>query len=93
MNKYIYIIGTVCILFVVATLFIKLLPFLLVAGILIYIITKLKERININSKENNINRNQYNSTNNNEYNIYNTSDDYTNGKIIDVEDYEEVDNK
>ena len=92
MNKYIYIIGTVCILFVVATLFIKLLPFLLAAGILIYLITKLKERINRN-KKNNITRNQYNTTNNNEYNINNASDDYTNGKIIDVEDYEEVDNK
>lgn len=92
MNRYIYIIGTVCVLFVVATLFIKLLPFLIVAGIIIYAVVKLKGKIEGEKRDEDVNRNIYNSTNSNAQDVYTSSDDYTNGEIIDV-DYEDVDNK
>lgn len=93
MNKYIYIIGTICVLFVVATLFIKLLPFLIIAGIIIYAVTKLKGKIVESKKEENIKSNFYDSsTNSNVEDLYNSADDYTNGEIIDV-DYEDVDKK
>ncbi|MFR8041503.1 MAG: hypothetical protein ACLU7E_05335 [Clostridium butyricum] len=95
MNRYIYIIGTVCVLFVVATLFIKLLPFLIVAGIIIYAVVKLKGKIEGEKRDEDVNGNIYksnSSTNSNAQDVYTSSDDYTNGEIIDV-DYEDVDNK
>lgn len=91
MNKYIYIIGTVCVLFVIATLFVKLLPFLIIAGIIIYAVTKLKGKIDTSKKKENIKSNSYDSSiNNNVEDLYNSADNYTNGEIIDV-DYEDVD--
>lgn len=94
MNRYIYIIGTICVLFLVVTLFVKLLPFLIIAGVIIYAIVKLKGKFKNGKRDNDIvNKNTYNSSTNSDVNnIYTSSDDYTNGEIIDV-DYEDVDNK
>lgn len=94
MNKYVYIIGTICVLFVIGALFIKLLPFLVIAGVVIYVITALKGKIAA-KKEDDMEKGygSYNSENNNVEDIYNSSDDYTNGEIIDVDDYEDVDKK
>ena len=94
MNKYIYIIGTVFVLSVVATLFIKLLPFLIVAGIVIYGITALKGK-SIAKKQGEMKK-EYKSNNhrnNNVSDVYNSSDNYTDGEIIDVYDYEDVEKK
>lgn len=95
MNKYIYIIGTICVLFVVGTLFIKLLPFLIVAGVILYLTTTLKGKIKSVNKNEKVNNTygSYNNTEDNVQNMYNSSDDYTNGEIIDVDDYEDVDKK
>ena len=93
-NKYIYIIGTVFVLFVVGTLFINLLPFLIVAGLVIYAITAFKGR-RISKKDNEM-RKEYRSSNdrnNNVSDVYNSSDNYTDGEIIDVYDYEDVEKK
>ena len=91
MNRYVYIIGIICVLFVIGALFIKLLPFLVFAGIAIYAITALKGKVAA-KKEDDMKKGygSYNSGNNNVEDIYNSSDDYTNGEIIDV-DYEDVD--
>lgn len=91
MNRYMYIIGTVCVLFVITTLFIKLLPFLIVAGIITYVVVKLKGKIQSKKTNEYINKNNFNSSKNTgSQEIYNSPDDYTNGEIIDV-DYEDVD--
>lgn len=95
MNKYIYIIGTVCVLFVIGLLFIKLLPFLIIAGIVVYVVAMLKGKIeNYKRKEEIKNRQEsYNNADNIVQDMYNSPEDYTNGEIIDVEDYEDVDKK
>lgn len=92
MNKYIYLLGTVIILFVVATLFIKLLPILIAAGVIIYAVSALKKKIKASKKDANINNR--NSNNNDTYveDLYN-SENYTNGEVIDVDYYEDVDKK
>lgn len=93
MNKYIYMIGTICVLFVIGTLFIKLLPFLVCAGVILYLIVSLKGKIKSNDKSEKMNKTygSYNTTNDYVQDMYNSSDDYTNGEIIDVDDYEDVD--
>ncbi|WP_294392338.1 hypothetical protein [uncultured Clostridium sp.] len=95
MNKYIYIIGTICVLFVVATLFIKMLPFLIVTGVILYLAVGLKGKIKSLKKNEKINNTYggYNNSNDDVQDMYNSSDDYTNGEIIDVDDYEDVDKK
>ena len=94
MNKYIYMIVTILILFLVGTLFIRLLPFLIIAGVIIYAITTIKGRIN-RREEDKIKNNygNYNTNNDDVEDLYNTSEDYTNGEIIDVVEYEDVDKK
>lgn len=92
MNKYIYLLGTVIILFVAATLFIKLLPILIAAGVIIYAVSAVKKKIKASKKDANINNR--NSSNNDTYveDLHN-SQNYTNGEVIDVDYYEDVEKK
>ncbi|MGN0144782.1 MAG: hypothetical protein ACI398_07345 [Clostridium sp.] len=92
MNKYIYILGTVAILFVVGALFIKLLPILIAAGLIIYAVSALKGKIKSSTKEADINNRDNNNKDTYVEDLYN-SENYTNGEVIDVDYYEEVDKK
>lgn len=90
LKRFIYTLGTIFIVVLIATLFIKILPWLLLIGIIAYIIIKVKGMIMIKKSKNS---NHETSVNDNpvNQNIYSDSTDY-NGEIIDV-DYEEVDKK
>ncbi len=89
-KKYIYIIGTICIVFIVGRIFLRIFPWLLLAGIIAYIVIKIMGFIKGKKKQNNPNdiNNKYDNVE--EYEA--STDDYTNGEIIDVE-YEDIDNK
>jgi len=87
LKRYIYIIGTVCIVFFAIAIVFKVLPWLLVGGGIAYIVLKIVRFIKGKSEEKDITNS---NTSKDDYNI--TSDEYTNGDVIDVE-YEDVDNK
>ncbi|MBA9013320.1 putative membrane protein YdbT with pleckstrin-like domain [Clostridium beijerinckii] len=40
-KRYMYIIGTICIIFLVGSLILHILPWLLIAGVIIYIVMKI----------------------------------------------------
>lgn len=92
MKKYIYIIGTICILFFAGVIFIKIIPLLIFAGVIGYVIIKIKKFINANKETDTISKSEFKNQydNDNEDSFENRSESYTNGNIIDV-DYEEVD--
>ncbi len=89
-KRYIYILGGLCIAFVVISIFLHVLPYLLVAGVVGYAITKVVQFIKSKSKKKLSNNFEDSKVEKYDYNT--SSNDYTNGEIIDVE-YEEVDNK
>lgn len=91
-KKYIYIIGTICIIFLVGAIFLKILPWLLVIGIITYIIVKIVGVIKVKKQQNNLNNFDFNNINDNEDSYKESTDDYTTGEVIDVE-YEDIDNK
>jgi hypothetical protein len=88
-KRYIYIIGTICVIFLVGSIILHVLPWLLLAGLVGYIITKIVGFI-----KGNIHKKGSNKIDNNDkiYSYNPQADDYTNGEVIDVE-YEDVDNK
>lgn len=90
MKKYIYIIGTICILFFGGVIFIKLLPWLILAGVIGYGIMKINSFIKGNKESDTISNSEFKNQHNDENSFENGSESYTNGDIIDV-DYEEVD--
>ena len=90
LKRYIYIIGTVCVVFFVVSIFMHVLPWLLLGGFIAYIITKIVRFIKGKSKEKDSSK--FDTNKDNEYNYSIPSDEYTNGEVIDVE-YEDVDNK
>lgn len=92
-KRYIYIIGTICIVFLVGSIFIRILPWLILIGVIGYIIMKIigfikvkKEQKNSNDIKNNYRNQDINKESTDDYT------DYTNGEIIDVE-YEDIDDK
>lgn len=91
-KKIIYIVIGVSIFIMVAKLFIRLLPWLIAIGGIVYVVSKIKgaaEKKKLN--DDSMNGSKYKD--NNDSNIYNSdSDDYNNGEVIDV-DYEDVDKK
>lgn len=89
LKRFVYMLGTIFIVVLIATLFIKILPWLLLIGVAAYIIIKIKGFIKIKKSENNIQESASNDSSN--QSIYEDFNDYT-GEIIDV-DYEEVDKK
>ncbi|MFT8349434.1 hypothetical protein [Clostridium saccharoperbutylacetonicum] len=90
LKKYIYIIGTVLLLFFVFKIFVKIFPWLLLAGGIIYIITKVVQFIK--GKNEARNSDKISNAKDEKYDYDIQSDDYTNGEVIDVE-YEDVDSK
>ena len=89
-KKYIYIIGTICIVFLVGSIFIRILPWLILIGVISYIIMKITGFIKVKKEQKNSNdiKNNYKNQDINKE----STDDYTNGEIIDVE-YEDIDDK
>ena len=79
-----YTAGVVFILIIVAKLFIRMLPWLILAGGGVYLYTKVKGKLKENKSKN--------ITNNSNMNTYSDAQGYDSGDIIDV-DFEEVDNK
>ncbi len=90
-KRVIYSIVTVSIIFLVATLFIKILPWLLLVGLIAYILIKVISFIK--GKKSQKDKEESNSDNRfyDQEDSYNQAEDFT-GEIIDV-DYEEVDKK
>lgn len=86
-NRIIYFIVTILIVFFIGTLFIKMLPFLLFLGGAAYIVIKVSGFIK--SRKQQKNEEQSNFTNYEERSYNDPADDYTNGEIIDVE-YEDI---
>ncbi|WP_297416743.1 hypothetical protein [Clostridium sp.] len=88
-KKYIYIIGGICIVFIVGSVILRLLPWLLLIGLISYVGVKIAGFI----KDKKAKKGSDNYNNSNDYQSYEIeTDDYTNGEIIDVE-YEDIDNK
>ncbi len=74
----------------VGSLILHILPWLLIAGVIIYIVMKIVGFFREKKRKKNLN-NYYNNDRDKE--VYSTPvDDYTTGEIIDVE-YEDVDKK
>lgn len=90
LKRYIYILCGIFIVFFAVSAFFKVLPYLLVAGVIGYVITKVVQFIKSKSKNNHSNKFEDSKVDEYDYNI--SSEDYTNGEVIDVE-YEDVDNK
>ena len=90
LKRYIYIIGTVCLVFFAVLIFFKILPWILLIGIVVYIITKIVRFIK--GKREKKDSNKFTASTNNKDTNNISNDDYTNGEVIDVE-YEDVDNK
>lgn len=90
-KRVIYSIVTVSIIFLVATLFIKILPWLLLVGLIAYFLIKVISFIK--GKKSQKDKEESNSDNRfyDQEDSYNQAEDFT-GEIIDV-DYEEVDKK
>ena len=65
-KKYIYIIGTICVVFFVESIFLHILPWLLLAGFIAYIITKIVKFIKGKSEEKDSNK--FDNNKDNEYN-------------------------
>lgn len=89
-KRYIYIIGTVFVVFFVVSIFFRILPWLLLAGGIVYIITKIVRFIRGKNEEKKSSK--FDASKDNEHNYSIPSDEYVNGEVIDVE-YEDVDNK
>lgn len=89
-KKYIYIFGTICILVLAGVIFVKILPFLILTGIIGYGIMKISNFIKSKKENDTISNSEFKNQYNNEDTFENGSESYTNGDIIDV-DYEEVD--
>lgn len=90
-KRFIYTIVTIFIVVLIANLFIKILPWLLILGVITYIGIKIRSFI----KDNKLKHKSQDSSINNEYSKqsdYKDSDDEYTGEVIDV-DYEEVDKK
>jgi len=90
LKRYIYIIGTVCLVFFAVVIFFKILPWILLIGLVVYIITKIVRFIKGKREKNDSSKFTTSNDNKDTYDI--SSDDYTNGEVIDVE-YEDVDKK
>jgi len=90
LKRYIYIIGTVCLVFFAVLIFFKILPWILLIGLVVYIITKIVRYIKGKSEKKDSSQFTSSNDSNDAYNMQ--SDEYTNGEVIDVE-YEDVDKK
>lgn len=92
-KKYIYIIGTICIVFFVVKIFVSNLHWILLAGLVAYIVMKIVGFTKGKKEQENSNNFEFNNWSDNVDSYKTSTDDYTSGEIIDVE-YEDIeDNK
>lgn len=89
-KRYIYIIAGIVVMFFAVSVFLHILPWLLLAGVIGYVITKVVGFIKAKTEEKHSNK--FDNGKDDAYNYNVQSDDYTNGEVIDV-DYEDVDDK
>lgn len=90
-KRYIYIIGTVCIVFLVGAVVLHILPWLLLAGFIAYVVMKIVGAVRKKKEKKDKNNFDINSGYDNK-DIYQMPTDDYNGEIIDVE-YEDVGSK
>lgn len=86
-KRYIYIIAGLCIGLFALSVFFKILPWLLLIGGIMYVITKIMKFVK-EKKEEKLSS-KLNDNKINEYDHNASSNDYTTGEVIDVE-YEDV---
>lgn len=89
-KKYIYIIGTICIVFLVGKVFLNILPYLILFGLVTYVVTKIVGFIKVKKEKKDSNKFDLKNSDENVDNYKDSTDDYISGEVIDV-DYEEVD--
>ena len=89
-KKYVYIIVTICVVVLAVKVFIKILPGLIIAGVITYGIMKIRSFLRSKKERENLSNSEFKSEHNDQDSFENASDSYTNGDIIDV-DYEEID--
>jgi len=89
-KKYIYIIGTICIVFLVGKVFLNILPYLILFGLITYVVMKIIGFIKVKKEKKDSNKFDLKNTADNVDNYKDSTDDYISGEVIDV-DYEEVD--
>lgn len=89
-KKYIYIIGTICIVFLVGKVFLNILPYLILFGLVTYVVTKIVGFIKVKKEKKDSNKFDLKNRDDNVDNYKDSTDDYISGEVIDV-DYEEVD--
>ncbi|BCZ45259.1 hypothetical protein psyc5s11_13260 [Clostridium gelidum] len=89
-KKYIYIIGTICIVFLVGKVFLNILPYFILFGLVTYVVMKIIGFIKVKKEKKDSNKFDLKNTADNVDNYKDSTDDYISGEVIDV-DYEEVD--
>jgi hypothetical protein len=89
-KRYIYIIGTICIVFLLGSILIRNLPWILLVGFITYIVMKIVGFAKGKKQQKNENKFDFNNRSDSEDSHKESTDDYTTGEVIDVE-YEEVD--
>lgn len=89
-KKYIYIIGTIFIVFLVGKVFLNILPYLVLFGLVTYVVMKIAGFIKVKREKKDSNKFDLKNRDDNVDNYKDSMDDYISGEVIDV-DYEEVD--
>ena len=89
-KKYIYIIGTICIVFLVGKVFLNILPYLVLFGLVTYVVMKIVGFVKAKKEKKDSNKFDLKNSDENVDNYKDSTDDYISGEVIDV-DYEEVD--
>lgn len=89
-KKYIYIIGTICIVFILGKVFLNILPYLVLFGMVTYVVMKIVGFVKGKKEQKDSNKFDFNNKDDNVDDYKDSIDDYTSGEVIDV-DYEEVD--
>lgn len=89
-KKYIYIIGTICIVFLVGKVFLNILPYLVLIGVVTYVVMKIVGFIKVKKEKKDSNKFDLKNSDDNVDNYKDSTDDYISGEVIDV-DYEEID--
>ena len=86
-KKYIYIIGTIGIVFLLGSIFVRILPYLILLGLVTYGVMKIVGFAKEKKQQKDSNRVDFNNKNHSDID---STDEYTSGEVIDV-DYEEID--
>lgn len=91
-KKYIYIIAIIFIVFLSGSIIVRILPYFLLFAIVAYGVMKIVGFVRGKKEQKAQSNFDFNNRDNNVDSYKESSEEYTNGEIIDV-DYEEVDKK